>query len=36
MKNIITDNSEFFNSEDDFVKFAFENAFNIFKMLKKE
>ncbi len=35
MKNLV-DNNEFFNSEEDFVEFAFENAFNIIKMLKKE
>jgi len=31
----IVKNSEFFNSEEEFIKFAFENAFNTIKFLKK-
>ena len=31
----IVKNSEFFNSEEEFIKFAFENAFNAIKLLKK-
>ena len=32
----IVKNVEFFNSEEEFIKFAFENAFNIIKLLKNK
>jgi len=34
MKNVIN-NKEFFKSEEEFIRFAFENAFNVIKLLKK-